>query len=64
MGLGIAAMHYTAMAAVHYMPGSMPTSLVWTVRVDALGQVAVAVVAGVILIAALGTAALDKRKNR
>jgi len=64
MGLGIAAMHYTAMAAVHYMPGSMPMSLVWTVRVDALGQVAVAVVAGVILIAALGTAALDKRKNR
>jgi diguanylate cyclase len=64
MGLGIAAMHYTAMAAVRYIPDSMPMSTVWTVKVTALGQAAVAVAAGVILAAALGSAALEKRRNR
>ena len=63
MGLGIAAMHYTAMAAVRYTPDVMPISTVWTMKVDALGQTAVAIAAGVVLMAALGMAALEKRKN-
>jgi len=65
MGLGIAAMHYTAMAGVRYLPEAMvPYSKVWTVEVSALGRVAVAVAAGVVLGTALGTAALDKRRFR
>jgi len=64
MGLGIAAMHYTAMAGVRYVPEAMPFSTVWTVQVSELGRVAVAVATGVVLVAALGTAALDKRRFR
>ena len=65
MGLGIAAMHYTAMAGVTYMSGAMnmPSSG-WTVQVNALGRAAVVFTSLVILAAAIGTAAWDKRRNR
>jgi len=63
MGLGIAAMHYTAMAGVRYMPEVMlPFSSVWTVQVNALGEAAVAIVAVVVLLTGRGTAALDRRR--
>ena len=65
MGLGIAAMHYTAMAGVSYTASDMmmgPQG--WNVQVGALGRASVAVTTLVILVAALGTAAWDKRHNR
>jgi len=65
MGLGIAAMHYTAMAGVRYVPDTMlPFSSAGTVQVGALGRAAVAVVAAVVLVTGRVTAALDKRKFR
>jgi diguanylate cyclase (GGDEF)-like protein len=65
MGLGIAAMHYTAMAGVSYAASPMmmgPQG--WLIQMSALGRAAVAVTTLVVLAAALGTAAWDKRRNR
>jgi len=65
MGLGIAAMHYTAMAGVRYVPNAMqPFSSTGMVQVTALGRVAVAVMAVVVLVTGRVTAALDKRRFR
>ena len=65
MGLGIAAMHYTAMAGVRYAPDAMLSfSSAGTVQVGALGEAAVAVVAAVVLVTGRVTAALDKRRFR
>jgi len=64
MGLGIASMHYIAMAGVSYTPASMPVIGVWTLRGSALGATGVAVMTLLILVAALGTAALDKKSNQ
>jgi diguanylate cyclase (GGDEF)-like protein len=64
MGAGIAAMHYIAMIGVHFVPTGMPVSLTGTVEVDVLGESVIAVVTGLILLAALGTAALDKWRFR
>lgn len=63
MGLGIAAMHYTAMQAVCFSPGGMIHSHEHTVLVTQLGEMAVAVVAGLILIAALASTAMEKMKE-
>jgi diguanylate cyclase (GGDEF)-like protein len=60
MGLGIAAMHYIAMVGVRFTSSTMQFSMSGTVRVDRLGESVIAVVGGLILLAALGTAALDK----
>ena len=65
MGLGIAAMHYTAMAGMSYMSNSR--TLVkpqWIMQRNVLGGAAIAVTTLFILVAALGTAALDKRRFR
>jgi len=64
MGLGIAAMHYTAMAGVTYTPDAMVYSTAWTIEVHWLGKAAVAVVTALVLAVALGSAALAKRKYR
>ena len=64
MGLGIAAMHYTAMAGVTYTPDAMVYSTAWTIHVHWLGQAAVAIVTALVLAVALGSAALAKRKYR
>jgi len=64
MGLGIAAMHYIAMMAVHFTLSPMPLSSWGTVKVDVLGESVIAVVTGLILLLALGTAALDKWRLR
>ena len=65
MGLGIAAMHYTAMAGMHYSADgmAMPRSA-WLMQRTTLGGTAVAVTTIFILLVALGTAALDKRRFR
>lgn len=60
MGLGIAAMHYVAMIGVRFTFSKMQFSMSETVKVDRLGESVIAVVTGLILLAALGTATLDK----
>jgi diguanylate cyclase len=60
MGLGIAAMHYIAMVGVRFTLSSMQFSMSGTVKVDRLGESVIAVVTGLILLTALGTATLDK----
>jgi len=63
MGVGIAAMHYIAMAAVTYRMEAMPVgSLGWTVEMDALGEAAVAISAAAVLLGAFVTAGIDERR--
>jgi diguanylate cyclase len=64
MGSGIAAMHYTAMSAVTFIPGEMLVSPVGTVRVSTLGVLAVVLTTGLVLIGSLMTAILDQRTFR
>jgi diguanylate cyclase (GGDEF)-like protein len=64
MGLGIAAMHYIAMVGVRFTSDTMPFSMSGTVKVDGLGESVIAVVTGLILLVALGTATLDKWRFR
>jgi len=61
MGLAIASMHYIAMSAVHFMPGSLGYSPAHTVHIDELGQIGVSVTAAVVLFVALFSANLDRR---
>jgi diguanylate cyclase (GGDEF)-like protein len=60
MGLGIAAMHYIAMVGVRFTLSTVPFSISGTIKVGGLGESVIAVVTGLILLAALGTATLDK----
>lgn len=60
MGSGIAAMHYTAMAAVTFTPGEMMYSPVGNVRVSTLGIVAVVITTFLVLFGALLTAFFDR----
>jgi diguanylate cyclase len=60
MGLGIAAMHYIAMVGVRFTLSPMQFSMSGTIKVDRLGESVIAVVTGLILLAALSTATLDK----
>lgn len=64
MGLGIAAMHYTAMQAVKFESGAMAFSTENTVRVSLLVELAVASVAGLILLVAVVSAAIENRRFR
>jgi diguanylate cyclase (GGDEF)-like protein len=64
MGLGIAAMHYIAMVGVRFTSSTMPFSMSETIKVDGLGESVIAVVTGLILLVALGTATLDKWRFR
>jgi diguanylate cyclase len=64
MGSGIAAMHYTAMRAVTFVPGEMLVSPVGTVRVSTLGVLAVVLTTALVLIGSLMTAILDQRTYR
>ena len=64
MGLGIAAMHYTAMQAVKFEPGTMAFTLGKTVHVGSLVEIAVASVAAVILLVALVSAAIENMRFR
>jgi diguanylate cyclase (GGDEF)-like protein len=62
MGLGIASMHYLAMSATHFVQSTAPFSLDGTVRISLLTQVGIATTTSMILLAALATAALEKRR--
>lgn len=53
MGLGIAAVHYTGMAAARFVPASAPFDSRWTVHASPFDQEAVAAVAILVLTAAL-----------
>ena len=64
MGLGIAAMHYTAMIGMRFALSSMPVSMSGALRVSVLGESLIGIVTGLILLVALGTATLDKRRFR
>ncbi len=64
MGVGIASMHYISMGAVHFSYSDMPFSMDHAVQVDVLGQCVIAIVTGLILLIALGTATLDKLRYR
>jgi diguanylate cyclase (GGDEF)-like protein len=64
MGLGIAAMHYIAMVGVRFTASTMPFSMSGTIEVTGLGESVIAVVTGLILVVALGSATLDKWRYR
>jgi NO-binding membrane sensor protein with MHYT domain len=49
MGLAIPGMHYTAMAAVSYMPASTPPDLTYAVDISALASTAIIILTFVIL---------------
>jgi diguanylate cyclase (GGDEF)-like protein len=62
MGLGIASMHYIAMSAATFSKSDMAVSMAGTVKVSVLGESGIVTTTIFILLAALGTAALDKRR--
>jgi diguanylate cyclase (GGDEF)-like protein/PAS domain S-box-containing protein len=61
MGTGIAAMHYTAMAAVTFRGDSMRYSTENTIRVSTIGVAAIVFTATVVLFGALLTTLLDRK---
>jgi NO-binding membrane sensor protein with MHYT domain/GGDEF domain-containing protein len=65
MGLGIAAMHYTAMAGVTYTPAAMNADgRSWDMYQSTVGGIGVGITTIFILLVTLGGAALDKRRLR
>ena len=65
MGLGIATMHYTAMAGVTYTPAAMNTQgRSWDMYRSTVGGIDVGITTIFILLVTLGAAALDKRRLR
>jgi diguanylate cyclase (GGDEF)-like protein len=64
MGLGIAAMHYTAMAAATFTNDNMPVDTADTVHISAIGLVSVAFTMGIVICGALITALLDRKVFR
>jgi two-component system, sensor histidine kinase and response regulator len=61
MGLAIAGMHYTGMAAATFTPGHMHGDVSWAVGVSALGLVGLVLVTFMVLGLALVTAVVDRR---
>ncbi len=64
MGLGIAAMHYTAMIGVRFTLSSEPVSMAGVLEVNTLGESLIIMIAGLILLVAFGTSILDKWRFR
>jgi diguanylate cyclase (GGDEF)-like protein len=64
MGSGIAAMHYTAMYGVTFLPGEMLYSPVGTVRVSSLGVAAVVLTTVLVLAGSLVAAVIDRKMYR
>jgi diguanylate cyclase (GGDEF)-like protein len=65
MGLGIAAMHYTAMAGVTYTAAPMDTyEESWNMHQSTVGGIGVGITTIFILLVTLGGAARDKRRLR
>ncbi|MGH9446762.1 MAG: ATP-binding protein, partial [Terriglobia bacterium] len=61
MGIAIAAMHYTGMAAASYMPSSAPADFSSSVNVSSLGIAGITVVTFMVLGLALVTSRVDRR---
>jgi diguanylate cyclase (GGDEF)-like protein len=63
MGIGIAAMHYTAMFAVTFTQGNHPYSTVDTVPVDHIDRMAIVLVTALVLFGSLISAFVDRKMN-
>jgi diguanylate cyclase (GGDEF)-like protein/PAS domain S-box-containing protein len=63
MGLAIASMHYIAMSATSFIPGSMPFNLDHTVHIEMLGQICIGVTATLLIAVALLSAAYDRQRS-
>jgi two-component system sensor histidine kinase/response regulator len=61
MGLAVASMHYTGMAAVSFVPSALTEDISHAVEVSSLGALAVAIVAVVILGVVTITSVLDRK---
>jgi diguanylate cyclase len=62
MGIGIASMHYIAMFGVHFTLCTTPFTTQNAIKVDSLGEGVIALVTGLIFVAALGSSTLDRRR--
>ena len=60
MGIGIAAMHYISMTAVHFVADNMPYSQRHAIQINSLGEIGVIIAASSVLVIALLSAAVDK----
>jgi two-component system sensor histidine kinase/response regulator len=61
MGLAVAGMHYTGMAAATFVPAPMTQDLSWAVGISSLGAVGIAFVTFSVLALAVLTAIVDRR---
>jgi diguanylate cyclase (GGDEF)-like protein len=61
MGMGIAAMHYIAMAAVTFEGTAMPYSTRDTVHISTIGVAGIALTIGIVLLATMFTTLVDRR---
>jgi two-component system, sensor histidine kinase and response regulator len=61
MGVAVAGMHYTGMAAATFMPAEMPADSRWSVSISSLGLIAIVLVAMVAMAIAILTAVVDRR---
>jgi PAS domain S-box-containing protein len=61
MGVAIASMHYTGMAAVTYVPAPLTDNISRSIEVTSLGAFGIAIVAGVVLGVATITSVLDRK---
>lgn len=62
MGVGIASMHYLAMAGIHFSLCTAPFSTRSTIKVDLLGECVIAIMTGLVLLVGLGSSTLDERR--
>ncbi|SEG60465.1 diguanylate cyclase (GGDEF) domain-containing protein [Bryocella elongata] len=62
MGIGIAAMHYTAMATVHFHDMGAEPDLAHTIHVGLLGSCGVGILTAIVLLGTLAGAAFDERR--
>jgi PAS domain S-box-containing protein len=62
MGVAVSAMHYTGMAAASFIP-ALPPDLSYAVSVPPLGNSGVVIVALIVLVAAIATSSVDRRRG-
>src|SRR5260370_31595301 len=63
MGLAVSAMHYTGMTAASFIPAS-PPELSHAVSISPLANNGIAMVTLIVLVDAMGTSAVDRRRAR
>lgn len=62
MGVAVSAMHYTGMAAASFIPAS-PPDLSHAVSIPDVGNLGVAIVAIIVLLSAVTTSSVDRRRS-